>query len=361
MRAVLLALLLLPVGRLARAESAAELDKRAHQNASCVGCHPDVAVEWSRSLHREAWRDPVFQKAYAVEPVAFCRGCHAPESDPDKEPTARAKEVGIGCVTCHVNAGEVHSARASGRAEHPVKVDSTMAGPQLCARCHQFDFPPDSQQLHAEPMQDTIAEHARSSEAATPCQSCHMPYVDGPDGRHRSHAFSVLSDPSLIRSAVTVRAERVDTLTGPRVRVTLVGAKIGHAFPTGDMFRRLEVRAVAVDPHGRTLARAVPAPLLRVFGDRPRDPGGTDLTFARVELEDTRVPPPGEGERVVELVLPARAGVRRARVVYTVAYQRMSTPMARSFGVNQVLDEIIVASGELGPQKLASTSGGLRP
>ncbi len=41
-------------------------------------------------------------------------------------------------------------------------------------------------------MQDTLKEHAGSSRAAAPCQSCHMPLVDGPGGKHRSHAFTVL-------------------------------------------------------------------------------------------------------------------------------------------------------------------------
>lgn len=312
---------------------------RIAENASCAGCHTDIATEWTRSLHRNAWRDPVFQKAYAVEPVAFCRGCHAPESNPAREPGRQAQTIGIGCVSCHVDAAGIHAARASPAAQHALVVDATLATPKLCARCHQFDFPAESHQRHPEPMQDTVAEHASSAEAATPCQGCHMPVVDGPDGRHRSHSFSVIEDPERLRQAVEIEAVRENE----NVRITLTAARVGHAFPTGDMFRRLEVRARLVDDTGTTIARARPVMLARTFEDRPRDPAAEELDLMRVEAEDTRVPPPGRGARVVMLALPRHEG----RVVWSVVYQRMSTPMAAAFGVSQVLDEILLAEGSL--------------
>jgi hypothetical protein len=335
-----------------------ERARRVAHNVSCAGCHPDIAAEWTRSLHQHAWKDEVFQQAFQVEPLPFCRGCHAPESDPAREPTARAREVGVGCVTCHLEADGVHATTASGRADHAVFSDAKLAKPAACARCHQFEFPAEANQPHPQPMQDTVAEHAASSKADTPCQACHMPIVDGADGRHRSHAFSVIADPSLIRRAVTVRAERADDRDGAAVRITLAAAAVGHAFPTGDMFRRVEVRAEAIDAHGRVIATAVPVVLQRRFEDVPRDPTGVDLSFARVEVEDSRVPPPGLGERSVRLVLPAAAA--HARIVYRVVYQRMSTPMASAFGVEQVLDEIVVAHGELPPRMLAHHTGGPR-
>jgi len=306
---------------------------RVAQNTSCEGCHPDEAREWQSSLHRRAWQDDVFQKAYAVEPIAFCRGCHAPESDAAKEPTAAAQRVGVGCTTCHVDDRGVHATRAV-RADHDVVVDATLSTPAACARCHEFDFPAGAHQRTPQPMQDTMAEHARSSEAKTPCQACHMPLVDGQDGQHHSHAFAVLADPRLIRDAVTVTTTRRDEGGHTILAVTLRAAKVGHAFPTGDMFRRIEVRARA-----GTFA-AKPVVLGRSFTDVPRDPAGHDLTFMRVQSGDTRVPPPGGGERTVELQLP-----KGAPIAWSVVYQRMSTPMAEAFGVSQVLDEVTLAQG----------------
>jgi Cytochrome c554 and c-prime len=349
-RATLLAVLLQ-----AALSFAAGATERGRDNASCAGCHPDIAAEWTASLHRHAWTDPVFQRAYDVEPLAFCRGCHAPESDAAREPTKIAQEIGIGCVSCHVESGHVVGPRAAPtNALHEVLADANLATPRACARCHEFDFPSSAHQLTAEPMQDTVREHAGSTRAATPCQGCHMPLVDGPEGRHKSHAFSVLADPAMLRRAVMARAERA----GARVHVTLSAGDVGHAFPTGDMFRRLEVRAAAVDRAGRVIARAQPVTLGRSFTDVPRDPSGRDLTFMRVESADTRVPAPGQGERAVELTLPG--GAASARVTWEVVYQRMSTPMAEAFGVSQVLDEVVVASGELAPPSLSYNSGGRR-
>src|SRR5262245_3846410 len=56
------------------------------ENARCEGCHADVAAEWRGSMHQRAWTDPVFLAAYALEPLSFCRGCHAPEADPERSP-----------------------------------------------------------------------------------------------------------------------------------------------------------------------------------------------------------------------------------------------------------------------------------
>lgn len=302
---------------------------RFARNAECEGCHTDIAAEWRTSLHQKAWVDPVFRKAYDVEPLGFCRGCHAPESDPAREPTVRAQHLGIGCVTCHERGQRAHQPSPALR--------TTSA----CAGCHQFDFPAHAFQVTPEPMQDTVREHAASTMRDTPCQDCHMPLVDGPDGRHRSHRFTVIADAGMLKRAVEVTAER----RGAEVRLSLVAGQVGHAFPTGDMFRRLEVRAQAIDAAGRVAAAADPVVLARTFVDVPRDPAGRELTFMRVQSEDTRVPPPGQGARRVTLVLPDAA--RGLRVRWLVAYQRMSTPMAEAFGVSQVLDEVIVAEGEL--------------
>jgi hypothetical protein len=324
-------LLALPLPGPARSRNAA----RPARNESCVGCHPDIAEEWASSLHRQAWSDRVFQKAYAIEPLAFCRGCHAPAADPTRAPSRAAADVGVGCVTCHVQGGRVVGPRVPAEPAHPVVADGRLDTQAACASCHQFDFPARAHQAAPEPMQDTLREHARSTSGAVPCQGCHMPVVDGPGGRHHSHAFAVLGDPLMIRRAVKIAAARAGERT---LRLTLTPAAVGHAFPTGDMFRRLEARAEIVGG-----GRATPVVLARSFTDAPRDPLGTELTFARVEQADTRVPPPGGPPRVVDLELPAASG----RVRWQVVYQRMSTPMAEAFGVEQVLDEIVVAQGEL--------------
>lgn len=309
-------------------------------NRACASCHAEIADEWRGSMHRQAWTDPVFQKAYAVEPLAFCRGCHAPEADPRELPSAAARDVGVACTTCHVDGGHVVGARTSeaGAAAHATRAEPSLATRAACASCHQFDFPG----TKGAAMQDTLREHARSSYASVECQDCHMPVVVGADGRaRRSHSFSVIGNDALLRSAVSVRAEVV----GPRaLELRLEGARVGHAFPTGDMFRRLELRARVVGADGAAKSIARPVHLGRRFGDRARP--GAELAFDRVPTGDTRVPPPGAGARRALLSFEHELA-RGDELRWEVAYQRMDDAMAASFGVDAVHDEVVVASGRL--------------
>ena len=310
-------------------------------NAECERCHATIATEWRTSLHRDAWSDAVFQEAYKIEPFAFCRGCHAPESDPKAAPTEEARAVGVGCTTCHTQGHEVVGTRAvtASTGRHEVVADGRMATEEACAACHQFDFPARNGGKSA-PMQNTLEEHRASRFASLTCQSCHMhPVDDGGGKRHLSHAFSVIGDPAMIKGAANVDAAR----DGSRdVVVSIAPGSVGHAFPTGDMFRRLEVRAEAVDATGKVTASAPPVRLVRSFADRPAGMGEND--FVRVEVGDTRVRPPGASD-ARKVSLHFDRSVRNLEVRYTVVYQRMGTAMAASFGVEQPHDEIVVAEG----------------
>jgi hypothetical protein len=168
--------------------------------------------------------------------------------------------------------------------------------------------------------------------------------VRGEGGReHRSHRFQVRDAATLAR-AVRVTAERGEDA----VTLTLRSDRVGHAVPTGDLFRRLVVRAFVVPDayHEAPLGR--PAILARSFLDVPvrRDHPG-DAALQRVEAGDTRLAPPGlpDAERSVRFPLPPAQ--RGARVRWEVAYQRMSDAVAASFGVAQAADEIVFAHGAI--------------
>jgi hypothetical protein len=230
-----------------------------------------------------------------------------------------------------------------------MRAEPALATRAACASCHQFDFPGTT----GAPMQDTLREHARSSYAEVDCQSCHMPVVVGADGRtRRSHSFSVIGNEAMLRAAVTVQAE----LVGARAfELRLEGARIGHAFPTGDMFRRLELRARVVGSDGEPKSVARPVHLGRRFGDRAR--AGGELAFDRVPTGDTRVPPPGAGSRRARMSFD-RDLATGDELRWQVAYQRMDDAMAASFGVDAVYDEVVVASGRIAvgasPARLAT-------
>ena len=307
-------------------------------------CHLEIAAEWRGSLHQQAWKDPIFLKAYDLEPVAFCRGCHAPEASPGIAPTAKAMDEGVSCTTCHVESGRVQGSHPQQGTPHAFRLAPALATDGACASCHQFDFPKEARKLSRSPMQDTVAEWQASSFSSTSCQDCHMQKTGEGDKRHRRHDFRVVGDDAILREAIVANADRTDDET---VVLSLESGKVGHAFPTGDMFRRLEVRAFGIDAKGQVVSTAKSVELARVFRDVPRDPDSTrDLGHQRVEIADTRLGPPGTrtATRTITLRVPAAKGLR---VRWEVAYQRMMHPLAQSFGLNLLEDEVIVAKGLL--------------
>lgn len=298
-------------------------------NRSCEGCHAEIAAEWRGSLHQRSWDDAVFQAALALEPIAFCRGCHAPEADPALETASPRHHLGVSCVTCHVQNGHVLGARrlADRTAPHELLVDARLAGVDACAGCHQFEFPKPQQA----PMQGTLSEHRASPFAGKSCQACHMPSVSSKDGTsHKSHRFRVAGDSALLRAAVSATAWRA----GDRaINVSLSATNVGHAVPTGDMFRRLEVRAHA----GGAVAK--PVVLERRFLVT-RGPDGVE----RRQTGDDRLPASGEAKTVW---LPFGESIGQRTIEWQVVYQRMDPVLAASFGLDPGADEIVIAQGEL--------------
>jgi hypothetical protein len=261
------------------------LDAAVSLNASCEPCHLDEAREWRGSLHRRSATDPAYRKAFALEPAPFCRGCHAPEADPAREPSAAVRDLGVGCVTCHVTeAGavlSVPSARAvsdDARAAHDVRRSGDFARAGGCAGCHEFRFPvPGVDDDDGLFMQTTVREHARSPARDDGCASCHMPEVSG----RRSHAFDQTRDAAWVRAGLDVRAEP----SGEHgVRLVLSQPTAGHAFPTGDLFRRLEVGAELRASSGAVVRRDT-RHLARHFETTPGKPGRVLAYDDRVHFE----------------------------------------------------------------------------
>ena len=232
------------------------------RNAECVACHEAIAAEWQGSLHREAYTSPEFQSALRSEPLPFCRGCHAPEADP-RRPADELAALGVACVSCHLPRGDtVLSARATDdpmHAPHPVLRDPKFAAADACAGCHEFTFP--DRRPVPEYMQTTAREQQDTQHRDRGCATCHMPKVADEDGTlHRSHGFAGSRDATWMREAFTVEARRP---TADRVELSLdlQEDRVGHAFPTGDLLRRLVV-TIAVEgparstrPQRRYLAR----------------------------------------------------------------------------------------------------------
>ncbi|HRI65095.1 MAG TPA: multiheme c-type cytochrome [Polyangium sp.] len=292
----------------------ARLENAVKENASCMVCHDEQAHEWRGSLHQRANVDPAYRQAFAIEPLPFCRGCHAPEADPRDEPPASVSELGVGCVTCHVTReGVVWAAPATNpsSAPHAVHRSEAFAMTGGCTNCHEFGFPGTNAGPHdgdAMFMQTTGREHARSAAAKTPCADCHMPVVLG----RRSHHFREVRDSEWLRKnlEVTVRKGAADS-----VEVVLRQTRPGHAFPTGDLFRRLEVGAELRDTRGNVLRRDVQH-LSRQFIERPhmsgRDLQGDERLF--------------DAPRTIDLdIAPESKVAEPLRVFHWVKLQRVAT------------------------------------
>jgi len=296
---------------------------RERDDLACRACHVAVAREHDRSLHAAAFSDPSFQRGYAIEPAAFCRSCHAPESVPDSEPDAFAQARGVTCVTCHrpISDGPIlsgpgrASSCASSHAPHAItRVDDF--GSRACTACHEFAFPGASELGAAGLMQKTVSEHAASPERGQSCAACHMPAGD--------HRVAVSREPDVLRSALRVEASRS---SASRIVLTLEPLYVGHAMPTGDLFRRLLVRVKT----GRGL---VERSLGRSFRARRADDG----QVIRFESRDERLV---SGEvRSFELEVGPD-------VAWEVVYQRVLGISQVPPFTTKVDDELVLASGQL--------------
>lgn len=304
---------------------------RAALNATCTGCHADVAGEWDASLHRRSFVDEDVAVAMDREPLPFCRSCHAPEADPRAAPPPAAAAIGVACVTCHVPPrarlpdGAVLAAPGRRRAPspHPVVRDEAFASDAACGGCHEFVAPSSPGLM----MQSTVTEHRASAFASEPCQSCHMPRAA--EGR-RAHGFFASRDPAMLRAAVQANAWR----TGDDVLLELRPGAVGHAFPTGDPFRRLSVElGVEDEDHAWAVVDAVV--LTRHIEDR-RGAG-------RVQVADDR---PGASPGPVRVSL--RASGRATALGWRVVYERVDMDHPQDEDP-RLFDRVIVAEGLLPP------------
>jgi hypothetical protein len=130
-------------------------------------------------------------------------------------------------------------------------------------------------------MQLTATEHRASRSADVSCASCHMPRVATGGPSHLDHRFEASRDVALLRSAARITAVR----GGRIVTFTFTPLRVGHALPTGDIFRRLRLVVVLADRRvettlGRKTKRADALGTPNAADDRPfvrGEPARVDL------------------------------------------------------------------------------------
>src|SRR5262249_38510741 len=156
------------------------------------------------------------------------------------------------------------------------------------------------------------------------CVDCHM--------KGGSHRFDVSRNPSFLRNAIAITDVKV-TDHNRAVAITLTPRNVGHAFPTGDMFRRLVVRTESASSSppasaARTLARGF----------------GPAATAAKKQMtSDTRL------FRETTITLPRKASDRYVRVYYQrLISAGMSLPSAPANAAREdVEDEILLVEAEI--------------
>lgn len=183
-------------------------------------------------------------------------------------------------------------------------------------------------------LQMTVSEHQASPYADRPCARCHMPLVPGPSGEHRSHAFSSPRDPTSLREAVVLDVAR----EGHALWVTARLDGVGHALPTGDLFRRIEISAEALGADMAVVSRET-RHLARHFG-RVRGPAGLEV---RVDESDDRLTPGVVSTMLLDLGEDAEA----LTIAYRISYQRALFVKDGAENEAEVFDEVVLAEGLL--------------
>lgn len=185
-----------------------------------------------------------------------------------------------------------------------------LSGARACAGCHEFQFPDGSSRRRPELMQSTVAEHQQWTAsgldllpASRTCIDCHMPRTAA---GHRSHRFLAGHDEATLRQSLIVQVHREPEA----IVLTLIPNQVGHALPTGDLFRRI---AVEVEPDTVT-SQAAPRTqyLARRFASEQQVPG----RWVRVTRQDTRLFGPRELRFPVSGPAPVRYRIRYERVAF---------------------------------------------
>jgi len=276
---------------------------QAMDAATCGGCHQDQLAEWRDSIHARAWDDDQYQAELKKDPAIhwICINCHLPLYDQQAQlpvgiedgDLRRARLVdnpgydetlrddAIGCAACHVREGWVEGPTGeSPGSPHPTRKSPDLTTSGFCTRCHGVEVT--VEQL------DLVCAFATGREweawnAAQPegqgktCQGCHMPviehrrWVGSAPAPGQAHSFpgSLIPKRESDREAfarwqevfpegvtATVAFDPPSPAPGSQAHavITVTNANAGHAVPTGDPERYLEVAMAVRDDAGAALA-----------------------------------------------------------------------------------------------------------
>ena len=284
----------------------------------CGDCHAETVAQWEASRHRISWTNDIFQAGFLAEPQPFCIQCHAPAEEQLVEvvanldiytklwfdidfggalghlaPEPKAAE-GVNCVVCHLRDGQILTAsEPSPDSPHEYRVDPLFGTSAACTTCHDFQMVEfvngalvETDQVMQATAHEWEAWRERSGRTEH-CPDCHMPDGD--------HTMPGANTPSRLRKTIHVAEQ-----ASPPALVLSV-KDVGHAVPTGDLFRHLTLEARCDDDW------TVLSKFGRTFAHRGEDGEG-----AKQQVADTRLVP--GTDTVVEI--PAACGGQEWRLRY---------------------------------------------
>ncbi len=249
----------------------------------CAPCHEAAYRNWNKTRHRVALTNELYRESHEREPSPWCVNCHAPLRLSGSEKQPYLEDEGVSCLVCHAREGKIlvkqqpaaslgaHSgdtqtaslpvppqrvpahtpgtkmasvpAPGSGVRAHSYLIDERLKDERFCEGCHEFNFPTaatamrEGNALHytGQPMQSTVSEYRSSAfYGSVTCSGCHLfPYTAVSHSFPGGHALDRLKN--------DLRLEVTRTAPG-QITLRVYAQGIGHAFPTGDLFRTLRVR-----------------------------------------------------------------------------------------------------------------------
>lgn len=223
----------------------------------CASCHESIYSSWRNSQHASSYSNILFQNGLAREQHVWCLNCHAPLHKIPQEEVHIGKnhkldpisKEGVNCAVCHVRDGKIYGIRSilDGK-DHNVYEDKKIASKQLCNSCHNFNFPRTHSPItsyNENPMQATGSEFdlsLRDIKGET-CQNCHLP---------KSHVLGGVNDRKFFAKNFDFSINSIMNGEKHEITFALEFKKIGHHFPTGDLFRAMTLELI--DSSGKTLA-----------------------------------------------------------------------------------------------------------
>lgn len=329
------ALIGLAIGALTASFATTSAQPTPTTDEACIACHAIAAGEWRGSAHAAAFVDPVFRAEFDPAPSAECVGCHAPIARLEGSLVPARPELGVGCTACHLDDSGAILGRTDRATPHPVRASAALVSPSACAGCHEFEFPEPTSDVGltfaaTTLQQQTVSEWRGASSwiGGADCLTCHMPRTAG----GRSHAFPGPEETRLansLRPRVVLRGSRTELVIDVVVKVR----NVGHAIPTGDVFRRL-VFTVEQGGERRTTE------LRRFFAPRL-----VEGRWVETEVDDTR-PRPGRPASF-RIRMPREASDSSVR--WSLDYLRLDPEVARARGLRDEQIRIPVADGVLSP------------